>query len=75
MPRYWVDDPEDDFDYDSLNLDEPDEIVPFEEYVQQFRDKFGYEPKIKNPNAFTMSALTNFEMLVDEAIEIEHERK
>ena len=75
MPHYWVDDPDDDFDYDMLNLDEPDETVPFEEYVQQFRDKFGYEPKIKNRNAFTMSALTNFEMLLDEAIEIEHERK
>jgi hypothetical protein len=49
MPRYWVDDPDDDFDYDSLKLDEPGEIVPFEELVRRFIDNFGYEPNIKDP--------------------------
>ena len=73
MPRYWVDDPDDDFDYDSLNLDEPGEVVPFEEQVRRFVEKFGYQPKIKDPRAFSLSAFTDFEFGPEDAVETERD--
>lgn len=61
MPKYWVDDPEDDFDYDTLDLDNPGELVPFEEWIEKYKAKFGREPKIKDPSAFALSASFDFE--------------
>lgn len=73
MPRYWVDDPEDDFDYDSLDLESQEEPVPFEEQIRWFVEKFGYEPKIKDPSAFSLSALTDFEFGLEDAVETQDE--
>lgn len=73
MPHYWVDDPDDDFDYDSLNMDESDETVPFEEWVEKYRAKFGREPKIKDPSAFALSASFDFEFGLENAVEFEDE--
>jgi hypothetical protein len=75
MPRYWVDDPDDDFDYDSLNLEESEETVPFEEWVEKYRSKFGHEPKIKDPSAFALSASFDFEFGLENAVEFEDEPK
>lgn len=69
MPRYWVDDPDDDFDYDSLDLETQDEPVSFEEQIRWFVEKFGYEPKIKDPSAFSLSASFDFEFGLENAVE------
>jgi hypothetical protein len=75
MPHYWVDDPDDDFDYDSLDLETEEEPVPFEEQIRWFVEKFGYEPKIKDPSAFSLSAMFDFEFGLDAAVELEDERR
>jgi hypothetical protein len=52
------------------------EVIPEEWYVEQFVERFGYTPKIKEHNAFVFYVLSNFNpMWRDEAVEIEHERQ
>lgn len=51
------------------------EIVPFEDYVQAFINRFGYRPRIKEHNAFVSYVLMDFdEAFRDAAIEGQHER-
>jgi hypothetical protein len=69
--------------YDELTPEEQDivdhageeGVIPFETYIQEYVDRFGHEPHIKDPSSFVLWALSDFTL--DEfrmnAVEVTHE--
>jgi hypothetical protein len=56
-------------------IDNHEEPLPDEYFIEQFVERFGYRPKIKEWNAFLDYVLMDFdEAWRDAAIEVEHER-
>ena len=75
MSQYPVEDEElSSEEIEAINDPNP-EYVPDEWYIEQFVEKFGYPPKIKEWNAFVSYVLMDFdEEWRDAAVEVEHER-